>query len=184
MSYKARMHETLDDTFLYLQSINYDFKQLNKSSRVWSSSAISQKTRNRFIAAATTFTIKITPLITKYHYKESIEGEFIADVFGDYYHDLLQCALDDLDDELVDNYLLNPLDCDNPSDEELADAMEGLIANLYSRCQHPKQLIKTLKQVYRNHQAEINAVTKVDGQSKPDLDCIADISANYRDYLY
>lgn len=184
MSYKARMHKTLDDTFLYLQSINYNFKQLNKSSRVWSSPAISQKTRNRFIAAATTFTIKITPLITKYHYKETIEGEFIADVLGDYYHDLLQRALDDLDDELVDNYLLNPLDCDNPSDEELADAMEGLIANLYSRCQHPKQLIKTLKQVYRNHQAEIDPVTKVDGQAKPDLDRIADISANYCDYLY
>ena len=181
MSSQTQINQILTDLNTEFCDASRQFLQLPASSQAWQ--VVTEEQQNNFQAVILLFTAQIMPLTTKYHQKHTVKGEFIADVLEDYYYDLVQRPLDGLDDEL-ENYVNSSKTFAEMSRSEASQAFDNLVRNLYERCQHPKQLVKTLKQVYHDHENQINSVTKTDDQSKPDLAAITDISANYRDYLY
>lgn len=130
------------------------------------------------------FIVKISPVIAKHHEKQTMKDEFIADVLEDYYYDLLQRPLDAFETEINDTYTNNgqPLTI-NDVPKAINNAVNNLSANLYERCQHPKKLVKILKQAYEDNRKLIyHTAHHDDGQL--DLSLITDISANFRDLLY
>lgn len=181
MSSQTKTNQILTDLNTEFYAVNRQFLQLPDSSQTWQ--VVTDEQQKNFQAVVLLFTAKIMPLCTKYHQKHTIKGEFIADVLEDYYYDLVQCPLDGLDDEL-ENYADSAKTFEEMSLSETKQAFNNLIQNIYQRCQHPQKLVKTLKLVYHDHKDQIRSVTKKDDQSKPDLDAITDISANYRDFLY
>lgn len=181
MSSQTKINQILTNLNTEFYVASHQFLKLPASSLTWQ--VITDKQRKNFEAVVLLFTAQIMPLTTKYHQKHTVKGEFIADVLEDYYYDLVQRPLDGLDNEL-ENYVNNSKTFEEMSLSETRQAFDNLVQNLYERCQHPKQLVKTLKQVFHDHQKEIRNVTKTADQNKPDLAAITDISANYRDFLY
>ena len=181
MSSQTKINAILTNLNIEFYDASCQFLKLPTSSQTWQ--VVTDEQQKKFEAVVFLFTAKIIPLTTKYHQKHTVKGEFIADVLEDYYYDLVQRPLDGLDDE-VENYADSTKMFEEMSDSEIKQAFDKLIQNLYERCQHPKKLVKTLKQVYHDHKDQINSVTKTDDQNEPDLAAITDISANYRDFLY
>lgn len=181
MSSQTKINAILTNLNIEFYDASCQFLKLPASSQTWQ--VVTDEQQKKFEAVVFLFTAKIIPLCTKYHQKHTVKGEFIADVLEDYYYDLVQRPLDGLDDE-VENYADSAKMFEEMSDSEIKQAFDKLIQNLYERCQHPKKLVKKLKHAYQNNRAEICNVTKTTDQSKPDLDAITDISANYRDFLY
>lgn len=178
---QTKINAILTNLNIEFYDASCQFLKLPASSQTWQ--IVTDEQQKKFEAVVFLFTAKIIPLCTKYHQKHTVKGEFIADVLEDYYYDLVQRPLDGLDDE-VENYADSAKMFEEMSDSEIKQAFDKLIQNLYERCQHPKKLVKKLKHAYHNNRAEICNVTKNADQSKPDLDAITDISANYRDFLY
>ena len=181
MSSQTKINAILTNLNIEFYDASCQFLKLPASSQTWQ--IVTDEQQKKFEAVVFLFTAKIIPLCTKYHQKHTIKGEFIADVLEDYYYDLVQQPLDDLDDE-VEVYDNSFKIFEELSNQEIRQAFDNLIQNLYQRCQHPQKLVKILKLVYHDHKDQIKSVTKKDGQSKPDLDAITDISANYRNFLY
>lgn len=181
MPHQAKINAILTNLNTEFYDANRQFLQLPDNSQTWQ--VVTEEQQKNFQAVVLLFTARIMPLCTKYHQKGTVKGEFIADVLEDYYYDLVQQPLDDLDDE-VEVYDNSFKIFEELSNQEIQQAFDNLIQNLYQRCQHPQKLVKTLKQVYHDHKDQIRSVTKNDDQSKTDLDAITDISANYRDFLY
>lgn len=180
MSHQAKINQILTNLNIEFYDASCQFLKLPVSSQAWQ--IVTDEQQKKFEAVVLLFTAKIIPLCTKYHQKHTVKGEFIADVLEDYYYDLIQRPLDGLDDEL-ENHVNNSKTFEEMSLSETRQAFDNLVQNLYERCQHPKQLVKTLKQVFHDHQKEIRNFTKTDDQDKPDLAAITDISAIYRDFL-
>lgn len=181
MPSQAKINQILTNLNTKFYAVNRQFLQLPDSSQTWQ--VVTEEQQKNFQAVVLLFTARIMPLCTKYHQKGTVKGEFIAAVLEDYYYDLVQQPLDDLDDE-VDGYSNSFKMFEELSNSEIRQAFDRLIQNLYKRCQHPKKLVKALKHVYRDHQAQIDRVTKTADPTKPNLTAIAAISANYRDFLY
>lgn len=184
MSYQQTMNNSLDEIASNLRNLQYQFIHDVEPSQIWHSSALTKPTKQRLKAAMLMFIVKISPVIAKYHEKQTMKAEFIADVLEDYYYDLLQRPLDDFDDEINDTYTNDgqPLTI-NDVPKAINDAVNNLSANLYERCQHPKKLVKILKQAYEDNRELIyHTAHQDDGQL--DLSLITDISANFRDLLY
>ena len=169
MPSQTKINAILTDLNTEFYAVNHQFLQLPDSSQTWQ--VVTEEQQKNFQAVVLLFTARIMPLYTKYHQKGTVKGEFIADVLEDYYYDLVQQPLDDLDDE-VDGYDNSFKIFEELSNQEIRQAFDNLIQNIYQRCQHPQKLVKTLKQVYHDHKDQIKSVTKKDGQSRPDLDAI------------
>lgn len=181
MTSQTKINQILANLNTEFYAASRQFLKLPASSQAWQVATDEQQ--KNFQAVVLLFTAQIMPLTTKYHQKHTVKGEFIADVLEDYYYDLVQRPLDGLDDE-VEGYNNSLKTFEELSTPEIRQAFDRLIQNLYERCQHPEKLVKALKHVYRDHQSQIDRVTKTADQTEPDLTAIADISANYRDFLY
>lgn len=144
----------------------FDLSEVEKSN-FWNRATFAEK--EKFISAVTTITTLVNMYQEKYWGKHTLKAEFIAMVLGDWWHDLVEAALNCLDDELEHWY-----------DGNINEFSERLL----DECVNSKKWIKTLKQAYRENKSDIKEAVFDKEEGTYDINLISDISDEYRDYLY
>lgn len=144
----------------------FDLSEVEKSNS-WNKATFEEK--EKFISAVTTITTLVNMYEDKYWKKHTLKAEFTAMVLCDWWHDLVEAALNCLDDELEHWY-----------DGNLNEFSERLL----DECVNSEKWIKTLKKAYRENKLDIKEAVFDKEKGAYDLELVNDISDKYRDYLY